>query len=89
VPQQPAWPHAWLGDVRKDAFPRTEVRKASFLDIRRQEGVLPDTNQYLLGPQPGPVPEYTTHVLTWPEARNRIEATLHRYTDDAAPNALR
>lgn len=46
-------------------------------------------HQYLFGPQTGPVPEFTTHVLTWPQALTHIEATLHRYADDAEPNALR
>jgi hypothetical protein len=36
-------------------------------------------HQYLFGPQPGPAPAFTTHVLTWPDARRRIEQTLRRY----------
>jgi hypothetical protein len=33
-------------------------------------------HQYLFGPQSGPVPAYTTHVLSWPEVRRLIEVTL-------------
>ena len=46
-------------------------------------------HQYLFGPQPGPVPEYTTHVLTWPQARAHIEATLAHYADAAERKARR
>lgn len=46
-------------------------------------------HQYVFGPQPGPVPSYTTHVLTWPQARARIEATLGRYVAAEARNARR
>jgi hypothetical protein len=34
--------------------------------------------QYLFGPQAGPPPPFTTHVLTWPEARRHIESTMRR-----------
>jgi hypothetical protein len=46
-------------------------------------------HQYLFGPQPGSVPEYTTHVLTWPQARALIEATLAHYADVAERKARR
>jgi hypothetical protein len=33
-------------------------------------------HQYLFGPQLDPIPPYTTHVLTWADARRRIEETV-------------
>jgi hypothetical protein len=46
-------------------------------------------HQYLFGPQPGPVPPFTTHVLTWPQARAQIEATLGGQAADEARKARR
>jgi hypothetical protein len=44
-------------------------------------------HQYLFGPQDGPLPEYTTHVLTWARARAGIEATLRHYAGATASGA--
>jgi hypothetical protein len=46
-------------------------------------------HQYLFGPQPAPPPDYTTHVMTWPQARAHIETTLGRYGDAEARKARR
>lgn len=46
-------------------------------------------HQYLFGPQTDPVPPYTSHVVTWPEARAQIEASLSRYGEPAERNARR
>jgi hypothetical protein len=46
-------------------------------------------HQYLFGPQPGPGPDYTTDVPTWPQARAQIEATLHHYAGADARKARR
>jgi len=45
--------------------------------------------QYLFGPQAGPAPDYTTHVLTWPQARRHIESTLRGQAAAEERNARR
>jgi hypothetical protein len=42
-------------------------------------------HQYLFGPQPGPIPPNISHVLTWPQARAQIEASLAAYAGRAEP----